>query len=475
MSASATAVLSLVPGVDVRGLPIGPEEAFVLSRIGSATSQADLAAMTGLDPDQLAAIVEKLQELGAVALRAVQPAPESVRIPRPPALPGETGLNLDAEQRRLLALHPRLARVNHYELLGVPPDADARTIKRAYEELVKRVHPDRFFRQDIGELKGKFDQLLARLTEAYDTLACRETRDAYDRTVLPTLDARPTTAPDRPTTEAPRSTAPNGAPPGSAHRSAVHAIDVEARRRALARKLLGSSAPPPRSTTPPAHEAQPSTTPAPSRDLPGSAPESHGPPAPTSAQALAAAELKQRYAAGIGDARRRQRDHYEVLAAEALRVGDLVAAVNALRIASTLTPDDASLRERLASLERRAASELSDTYAERAHAAARDGHLAEAARLYERAAVGKPSAKLYERAAACLLDAGGDLRHVQELARRAVSLAPTSARCRMTLARFYIAAKLKESALAELQRASELAPDDPSIRDWIRRLKRGEL
>jgi hypothetical protein len=48
------------------------------------------------------------------------------------------------------------------------------------------------------------------------------------------------------------------------------------------------------------------------------------------------------------------------------------------------------------------------------------------------------------------------------------------AKARVTLARIYVAAGMKQSGLAEFERAATLAPKDDTIRDWIRRLKRGE-
>jgi Flp pilus assembly protein TadD len=94
---------------------------------------------------------------------------------------------------------------------------------------------------------------------------------------------------------------------------------------------------------------------------------------------------------------------------------------------------------------------------------------------YERAARGKPSAQVYERAAHCLLESGGDMRRAGELAKKATALAPRAAEPRVTLAKIYVQAGMKESALLEFERAAQLAPDDDSIKDWVKRLKRGEV
>jgi hypothetical protein len=58
---------SLDPGVDLRGLPLTPEEAFVATRLDGATDARGLALVTGLPPERIEAALEKLASLGAVA------------------------------------------------------------------------------------------------------------------------------------------------------------------------------------------------------------------------------------------------------------------------------------------------------------------------------------------------------------------------------------------------------------------------
>jgi len=62
---------SLDPGVDLRELPLTPEEGFVASRLDGATDAKGLVAVTGLPPDRIEAALEKLVSLGAV----VRPEP----------------------------------------------------------------------------------------------------------------------------------------------------------------------------------------------------------------------------------------------------------------------------------------------------------------------------------------------------------------------------------------------------------------
>jgi hypothetical protein len=57
---------SLDPDVDLRELPLTPEEAFVASRLDGATDAKGLANGTGLPPERIEAALEKLASLGAV-------------------------------------------------------------------------------------------------------------------------------------------------------------------------------------------------------------------------------------------------------------------------------------------------------------------------------------------------------------------------------------------------------------------------
>jgi RNA polymerase sigma-70 factor (ECF subfamily) len=67
---------------------------------------------------------------------------------------------------------------------------------------------------------------------------------------------------------------------------------------------------------------------------------------------------------------------------------------------------------------------------------------------------------------------GLSLREAGEMAKRAVLAHPDNARFRVTLARFYVKAGMKQSAEGELSRAATLAPTDDKVTDWIRRVKR---
>jgi len=473
--------LTLVSGIQIRDLPIGPTEAFVLSRVEGSITKAELVIATGLAPEEIESAVTRLILLGALEFseRQSMVSPVQPADPRSAARSGSHSIALSArsdatheltpEQRqRLLELDQHHTSLDHYQLLGVEPTADAKTIRAAYYELVRVYHPDRYFGKQLGEFEAPLTRVFGRFSEAYEVLHRRESRAEYDRYLgarRRTVDSDryfrdseaasgvPSSNPARsspPAARASTSPAPASAPSSAEslrRASSAPPSDPDARRRALARKLGHSSMPPSASQQMPA----------------------------VSEAARAAEELRLRYEQRLTQARDDQIKHYVALSTEAAAQKDLSAAANAMRIACSLAPEDLALAGELADLERRAAESLWESYVERAQYAAVEGNHAEAAEAYERATLGQPNnPAFFERAAHYTLEAHGDLRKASTLAKRAVALAPNSAKCRFTLARVYFAANLQESALAELERARAIDPNQPILKEWIARVKRGE-
>jgi hypothetical protein len=83
----------------------------------------------------------------------------------------EEACDLDLDRKkRILDLYYRLDELDHYALLGVPPDAEKDAIKTAYFRLVSVLHPDRYYGKDLGSFRAKLGRVFARLTEAHDLL-----------------------------------------------------------------------------------------------------------------------------------------------------------------------------------------------------------------------------------------------------------------------------------------------------------------
>jgi curved DNA-binding protein CbpA len=504
-------------------------EAFVLSRVDGRASGADIALATGVPLADVVTILGKLHGLGAVQYGDGAPAPQSGpsnAAPSAPAQRPQSGTRFSADpsarpaklaydpqeldetadldpdrKHHILQTFYRLEKVTHYELLGVPMDAEKKAIKSAYFDVVGRYHPDKYFGKSLGSFKPKLEKIFQRVTEAHDTLTRAANRAEYDSYVQSLLATRAfeevesasiadvhreierearladpgersrpviSEAPLAPTGAAPSEPALSSAPDTSSNgpvppsgAPAAHsqwsnppprpALTADDRRRALARKLGASMPPAARQVT--------------------DRPVSVGP----NQKELAADALRRRYEARLEQAREERVRRYMKQSEESLATSNFVAAANALRIAVSLAPNDVVLADQLEKVERQASATLADQYLEQARYDERRGHMAEAAHAYEKVLRGRPGAYVYERAAHCILEASLDLKKAGDYAKKAVELSPNETAYRITLARVYAKAGMEASAVGELERARTLDPSDDTVKDWIRRVKRGEI
>jgi hypothetical protein len=219
---STTLRVRVSPGFDPLKAAVGPEEYFVLSRIDGTQTLRDVLLSTGLPVDRAVAIVSRLRSIGALLLPGettapspagspqrpstprvstgsrAQPMPAMARAATPPAgtaaarppvtatpvhdlsLPGATpeelaalaeDADLDERMRRRILAMARLAHgQDPHALLGVPPTADARTLKLAYFQLSKEVHPDRYYGKRLGSFAPRLSMVFDATSRAYARL-----------------------------------------------------------------------------------------------------------------------------------------------------------------------------------------------------------------------------------------------------------------------------------------------------------------
>ncbi|MCW5808887.1 MAG: DnaJ domain-containing protein, partial [Deltaproteobacteria bacterium] len=98
-------------------------------------------------------------------LRLVKPSPEELA-----ALAEHNDLG-DAERRLILAIARLVeSRADAYALLGVPAQTDVRDLKRAYFQLSKEIHPDRYYGRKLGTFGDRMALVFEACARAYARL-----------------------------------------------------------------------------------------------------------------------------------------------------------------------------------------------------------------------------------------------------------------------------------------------------------------
>ena len=88
------------------------------------------------------------------------------------------------EIQDLEALADALDNGIYYDLFKVDDDATGTQIKRAFYDLSRRYHPDRFYRRQLGDYTLVIERVFTGITLAYETLRNPLDRSRYDREVV---------------------------------------------------------------------------------------------------------------------------------------------------------------------------------------------------------------------------------------------------------------------------------------------------
>ena len=466
----------LVANVDVRQFKLDATDGYLLTRIDGRLGSKELARDTGLPDFQVERALEKLEKLGVIeridpnapAPLPAAPARDRTKLPEfasigdalkydPRELDEAVDLSAD-QKKRILDLYYRLEDMDHYTLLGVGKDSDKKTVKRSYFELASVMHPDRYFKKNLGSFKGKMEQLFGRVTEAHDTLVDAAKRLDYDAYLDEVATTKGMEAMFERAIEETRRSANGAAAAAAALRDSVpsserssspgpppsaeapklpqgpSAAELQARREALAKRLLGGN-----SVRPPAA----------AKSLP---PETAN-PLRYSNTGDAMDALKRRYEERIDNATSNQAKKYVKAAEDALSKNDVVAAASSLNIATKFAPDDVALAMRYQEVRNEADKLLCESYVKQATYEERSHHWHEAARTWQKVTkirVGDPKANAH--AAHCLLKSEkGDLHQAAEHAKVAVTAEPAVLENHVTLAEIYF----KAGKMASAKRSAE--------------------
>ena len=411
----------LAPGWERCGLSLSPAEGFLLSRIDGATPWTLLREIGGLAPGDADRCLERWLAEGLVIVGSGGPdvAPAC---PEPPAsdTPGPAGNGLESQldpgleisidaQRRVLQFEAALDRPYH-ELLGVAAGVDAKAVKRAYFQLSKEYHPDRYYRREIGRYAEKLDRIFRKIVEAYELLMDPTTRAELERS----MGGR---GPER---------AAIPEPPAAA----AAALDSP--------KPAGPAA-----------------------------------PAPSAGRrALERLHRQFRLPDSIVAERRGRAREFHAAALVALRKQRWLDAASSARLAIAFDPKNDEYKKHFAEAQAKVNEIRVKELLERAEIAAHGHTLQEALRLFEEALHCRPhDPAVNARAAEVALEAG-ELGPAREYAERACELRSEVGAYQRTLGHVLAREGLRDKALVAFERALALDPNDVKAADELKKLRR---
>jgi len=440
------------------GVKLEPAEAFVWAHMQERMSFSELLALTGLSPDKLGAVLDKLQLIGCLQHVAAEGAVTNSVSPHTLKQSEPAPEDIDSERMQQIdAMFARIDKDSHYECLGVPFTATKEEIRSAYFRLSKEFHPDTLFGRNIGVYRKRMETIFRRLTEAYEILGRSKNRQEYDRylearretqqlrdSILASYLDRQSIPPRHVTSSPPASAAASGAnPPQQPTLRRPQQPDPNELRMRAARRL--------------------------SRQIPKVLPktsETHPAVSPTDVVRELASSLKQT-AEVTGGINRAEQHLAHARAAQAK--GDLIGALNAMRVAIDLGVDIPGLLVEYRALRQRALSELSESY--RKQALYEESHQlwADAARTWAKVAEGHvkdPEPRM--RAAQALLQSGEDMLKAQEYTQQALELDPSNPEVHVLLGRIYVQTGSHKNAKREFEAALKLDPSHQQAKQLLR-------
>ena len=78
-------------------------------------------------------------------------------------------------KKEILFLSSHIAKIDHFEFLGIEPTSDRRALRNAFSDFSRKFHPDTVFRRDIGPFKEAIESIFKYGTQVYEWLSADET------------------------------------------------------------------------------------------------------------------------------------------------------------------------------------------------------------------------------------------------------------------------------------------------------------
>jgi tetratricopeptide (TPR) repeat protein len=520
------AAVRLVSGADLKQTGLSSVEGFVLSRVDGMSSMQTICLLTGLGEEATLEILSKLRDKGLILVgdeelassqplqpvdTLVDPSPLGLQLEEPgpadtadpadtdtretPAAEAEEWKDSDTDEEvelkpemrdRVRERHGALGQLNLFELFGVSPESDIKTIRKAFFAQSKIYHPDRYFGKKLGPYADMLHEIFKQMNAGYKMLCDKQKLADYRQMVVQQMEqerlarqveqqAAAEEAEERRQTgehlaeeendgtagqyqQIRRPHRPAADPPRQQPEPRPRSSGAFRSHRAKAlMDLVGHKRPPERPASP-----APSAAPPPPTDL----------PTDPARQKRRQTDHKIRAArvTGVLFSRAKKARQFFAQGKAQLDRGQYLAATASLRLARTYSPEEKEYAEAYELASAKARELTAENHFKRGMMEESVGRFEAAAASFLEAAEQLPKPLYLVKAAEAMLwtHAGDDLIKAKEYVTRAVQADPNSVDIRITAARVYRAAGMKRNARRELQQALKIEPNNPEAKELLK-------
>ncbi len=155
------------PLLRLQSVALTPTDGFILSRVDGNLTAREVLSLAPVGRDEAERSLFGLLYIGMVLYL-------------PPGTSGKRPATASL-RKHIIETHASFAMRDHYEVLGVAPDAPEAEILAAHLRLARLYHPDVHREPGLSDLKLALEALFARLSEAHRVLSDPAARARYDR------------------------------------------------------------------------------------------------------------------------------------------------------------------------------------------------------------------------------------------------------------------------------------------------------
>lgn len=187
------------PATLSEAISLTPFESYLLSRVDGQTSIADIVNISPVSETETLRCLYGMLSVGVLELgnksRELTPSHPSARVvdlggaptSRLQNVPGPSASDLAPEERwirqDIMSKFSSLHGGTYYDWLEVRKTAGEAEIKKSFRTLIKTYHPDRLYSRRLEDLKGNLEEIISKITTAYEVLSDAVTRRRYDNSL----------------------------------------------------------------------------------------------------------------------------------------------------------------------------------------------------------------------------------------------------------------------------------------------------